>query len=324
MSDSLHRVSPEELGLFSERIARSLAERPLDLELEEHREQVAALLREVGGASFYELLAVGPTSSPEKVHEGYERIARTVHPSHAPGLGLEGHEGVLEVLFERATAAYITLSHPGRRRDYDRELGPNAWPASGTGPSRAEENRARARAYFARASAYAAKDEFHFAIELLREAVRIDPQAKYYALLGDLQTRNQNWLRHAADSYARALEIGGPDPDVEAAMARVRRHIDDLAAGIAPREPVWVGRGAAPASAGAGGAASAAGTPAAAAPAAAGASSGQSAPAAAAEPSKRRPATSPNLLRQSGFVRYEIEADGSEAPPAGKAPGDDG
>jgi hypothetical protein len=322
-SNSLHCVSREELALFSERIGRSLAERPLEIDLAEHREEVAALLREVGGASFYQLLAVGPTSSPQSVHEGYERVARLVHPSHAPQLGLEGREGVLEVLFERATAAYVTLSHPGRRRDYDRELGPDAWPESTTGRSRAEENRARARGYFARASAYLAKDEFHFAIELLREAVRIDPQAKYYALLGDLQTRNPNWLRHAVESYARALEIGGPDPQVEEAMARVRQRMADLAAGIASEEPGWLGRGASPPAAGAAGAAAGSG-PAAAAPSASiGARSGPPGSPTIAESGKSRPATSPNLLKKTGVVRYEIEADGSEAPLPDDPPGAD-
>jgi hypothetical protein len=311
-SNPLHRVTPQELVLFSERIGRSLAERPLEIDVAEHGERVAVLVREVGGASFYQLLAVGATSSPEKVHEGYERVARLVHPSHAPQLGLEGREGVLEMLFERATAAYVTLSHPGRRRDYDRELGPDAWPESATARSRADENRARARGYFARASAYLAKEEFHFAVELLREAVRIDPQAKYYALLGDVQSRNQNWLRHAAESYARALEIGGPDPSVEEAMTRVHQRMADIAAGIA-LDPAWPGRGAAAGTAGAAGAASAAG-PAAATAASNGARSGQTGSPGAAEPGRSRPASSPNLLQKTGVVRYEIEADGSEAP----------
>jgi tetratricopeptide (TPR) repeat protein len=286
MADSLHAVTSHQLALFSERIARSLGERPLEIGGTEHRERVAAMVREVGGATFYQLLSVGPTASPEKVHEGYERVARLVHPSHAPSLGLEGREGVLEVLFERATAAYVTLSHPGKRRDYDREVGPAGWPESAPGKSRAEENRDRARGYFNRASAFAAREEVHFAIELLREAVRIDPQAKYYVLLGDLQTRNQNWLRQAVDSYARALEIGGPDPQVEEAMARVRQQMADIAAGIAPQPATPVGR--------------AAGTP-------AGAAGNGARPAQA-------PASSPHPLGQTGALRYEIDADGSPAP----------
>src|SRR5436853_516028 len=70
MSDSLHSASPQQLALFADRIGRSLAERPLVLGETEHRERVATMVREVGGATFYQLLAVEPTATPEQVHEG--------------------------------------------------------------------------------------------------------------------------------------------------------------------------------------------------------------------------------------------------------------
>ncbi len=235
MADSLRTVSDHELSLFIERIGRSLAERPLEIDAVEHRERIAGLLRQVGGASFYELLEVGPTATPEKVHEGYERLARVVHPSHAPHLGLQGREDVLAVLFERATAAYVTLSHPGRRRDYDREMGPSGWHPPVSAQSRNEQNRDRARAHFNRATQYIAKDDYHYAIELLREAVRIDPQAKYFARLAELQERNVRWLHQAADCYSRALELGGPDPQIEDALARVQRRIANRDQGDAAR-----------------------------------------------------------------------------------------
>ncbi len=248
MPDFLRPVSAQELALFSERIARSLADRPLEITVGEHRERVANLLREVGAASFYQLLAVGPAASPERVHEGYEQLARLVHPVHAPYLGLEGREGVLEVLFERATAAYITLSHPGRRRDYDREMGPEGWRESSDSRRRGEENRDRARGYYNRAMAFVAKEDYHFAIELLRDAVRVDPQAKYYLLLAELLTKNEHWLRQAADSYERVLELGGPEPQVEEALARVRRRMEEIAGGspLRSRERAGASRPPAP------------------------------------------------------------------------------
>ncbi|HVT59821.1 MAG TPA: DnaJ domain-containing protein [Thermoanaerobaculia bacterium] len=218
-------LSAHELTLFTERVGSGLHERPLELDVKEHREQVAALLSEFGDASFYQLLALEPVATPDKVHEGYERVARLVHPQHAFRLGLEGREAVLEVLFEQATLAYLTLSHPGRRRDYDRGLSPADWSATPAAKPRDDENRERALYYFKRAVVYAASEEYHFAIELLRDASRIDPQARYFALLGELQAKNVHWLRHAAESYARALQLGGPDPKVEAALLRVREKL---------------------------------------------------------------------------------------------------
>jgi hypothetical protein len=60
--------------------------------------------------------------------------------------------------------------------------------------------------------------------------VRLDPQAKYYALLADMQEKNRNWLHHAVDSYMKALELGGPDPRIESALARLKRRMEGGAA----------------------------------------------------------------------------------------------
>jgi hypothetical protein len=226
------RPSPEELRLFSERIHRSLLERPLELDAAGHREKVAGLLRQLGDLSHYQLLAVAASAMTPEVHEGYERVARLVHPVHAQRLGLDGREGVLELLFEHATQAYLVLTHPERRKEYDRDLDPEAWARPGGHKPRAEELRERARGYFNRALSYAAAEDFHFGVELLREAVRLDPRAEYFALLGELQAKNSNWLHHAADSYRQALAIGGADPAVEAALQRVQ----DRMAGVAGEE----------------------------------------------------------------------------------------
>src|SRR5580693_2526748 len=216
------RPSREELRLFSERIERSLRERPIEVAAAAHREQVAALLRQLGEVSHYQLLAVAASASTPEVHEGYERVGRLVHPLHAQRLGLYGREGVLEVLFEQATHAYLVLSHPERRKEFDRELDPEAWARPAHRKPRAEEVRERARGYYNRALTYAAAEDYHFGVELLREAVRIDPRAEYFALLGELQAKNARWLHHAAESYRRALALGGANPTLEAALQRIQ------------------------------------------------------------------------------------------------------
>src|SRR5436309_5126152 len=111
MEADAHRPTADELRIFAERIARRLAERPLDLDPDFHRERVAGLLRQAGEASFYQLLDLPPTAAAQEVHEAYDQVARLVHPANAPRLGLEGREAVLEVLFERLTQAYLNLSH---------------------------------------------------------------------------------------------------------------------------------------------------------------------------------------------------------------------
>jgi len=227
MSSDVPRLSEEELRLFTAKVARRLADRPLDLDPASHRERVAGLLRQAGEASFYQLLGIVPTAATQEVHEAYEQISQLVHPANASRLGLVGREAVLEMLFERITHAYLTLFQPDRRKAYDRELSPKAWseawaPAQGR---RREEIREIAQSFYDRAAALAEAEDFHFAIELLQQAVRADPRAEFYALLGKLQAKNPRWLRAAGESLRRSLELGSRDPELQAALEEVQKRL---------------------------------------------------------------------------------------------------
>jgi hypothetical protein len=216
--------SAEELRLFEDRIARGLGERPLGMDPVVHRAEVSALVGRVGEASCYELLAVGPGASDQEIHDAYERLARTVHPCHARELGLAGKEGVLRLLFERATASYLILSHPDRRKRYDRELGEHPWSGP-EGGARGEESQQMARRYFKKAQVLAASEEYHHGIELMRQAVRLDPRGEYHALLGQLLAKNPLWLRFAAENLDRAIELGVADAGLAAARDAVRAQL---------------------------------------------------------------------------------------------------
>jgi curved DNA-binding protein CbpA len=234
------RLSDEELRLFSSRIERGLAARPLALDAETHRQMVAELVGRVGEATYYDFLGVGPGASDQEIHDAYDRLARFVHPSHARALGLAGKEGVLELLFERATQGYLTLSHPDRRKRYDLELGSSQWQPSTWGMTREEEERQVARRYFLKANVLAASEEYHLAIELLRQAARIDPRPEYYALLGQLEAKNPYWFRLAEDDLKRAIELGGAKESLVAALTQVR---EERAAAAAAAEAAANGKG---------------------------------------------------------------------------------
>ena len=225
-----HRPTEDELRVFSERIGRRLADHPLDLHPDSHRERTAGLLRRSGEGSFYQLLDLPPTATAQEIHESYEQLAALVHSSNAPRLGLQGREAVLEVLFERLTEAYLNLANPERRKAYDRSLSSETWSAAWKpAPSqRREEARDVAESYHRRALELIATDEHYQAIELLREAVRISPQADLYVLLGKLQAKNPRWLRAASESLQQALVLGAKDPDLPAALQEVQ---DRLASG---------------------------------------------------------------------------------------------
>lgn len=221
-------LSDEEARLFSDRVARTLAERPLEMLPREHREQVAELLKQLGEGTHYHLLGIDPGSGAREVYDAYDRTARLVHPSHVRRLGLEGREGVLELLFEQVTRAYLTLSDPERRKAYDREIGPARWTAlKSTSASRDEE----AQRLFQRARALADSKQYHSAIELLQQAVQLSSRAELHALLGLLQARNPQWLLDAAHNLERALELGSDDPSLPAALEEVRGKVGSGGAG---------------------------------------------------------------------------------------------
>lgn len=223
-------VTEEELRLFDDRIARSLKERPQDMSFDAQRERIAALVREMGEATHYRFLGIEPTASNLEIHESYERTARMVHRGNAARVGLEGREDVLQVLFERATEAYLTLIDRDRRKRYDREMGPRLWERIYDLPtvSRREE----AARLFEKAKALAAAEELHPAVELLREAVRTTPKAEYVSLLGMLEAKNPRWLRSAEQNLQRALNLGSKEPGLKEALQEVREKLERLAAGL--------------------------------------------------------------------------------------------
>jgi tetratricopeptide (TPR) repeat protein len=247
-SSTAQRPTDEELRLFLDRIGRRLADHPPDLDPEDHRQRVAGLLRDVGEANFYHLLSIPSTARAQEVHEAYDQIARLVHPANAGRLGLAGREGVLEMLFERLTLAYLTLIQTDRRKVYDRELDPGVWGATvfGAGPEqRREEVRGVAQGYYQRALELVAENDFHFAIELLQQAVRVDDsRPEYPLLLGMLQAKNSRWLRVAAENLERAVKLGSRDTELPALLARVRER---LAAGEALQPPSANGASPSPA-----------------------------------------------------------------------------
>ena len=221
-------VPADVLHQFADRVERDLAERPLDLDPEIQRGQLGDRLARAGGLNHYELLGIGEEASAEEVHEAYQQLARLVHPRHTERLDLAGREGALWLLFERATEAYLTLTSPERRRRYDAKVGAGLDPV----PSqevRDQESGKLARGYYLRALELIDAKDYHFAVELLRQAVQRDPRPEYYLRLAEVQAQNPKWLRHAADSYRRAIELGAGEPGVRVALGRLREEMGEVA-----------------------------------------------------------------------------------------------
>lgn len=207
---------------FALRVQESLEREALTVKPEQHRELLRSLIARMGEMSHYELLAVKPHSTQEEVHKAFFELGRLIHPVHSERLELVGGRGVLSILFERATEAYLTLSDPDRRARYFEEIGPYGRSAL-VGPSQEQvlgERREMARRHYEMALALAARQEFHSAIQLLEQAVRAHPQVEYYALLGDCQAENPRWLDRAAAAYRKAIELRPDDPSPRARLGQ--------------------------------------------------------------------------------------------------------
>jgi tetratricopeptide (TPR) repeat protein len=203
--DSL--VSREVLAAFAERIKGSLARKPLDVPVDQHRERLAMLLASFGSSHHYALLGIDPSAGTAAIADAYEDLARMVLPQHAERQGLEDLRGTLELLFERATEAYLVLSNPDRRSRYDLLEQIDTANVPRTDAEVKAERHEQAAALFARAQGCMRSADYHFAVELLKEATRLEPEPESFALLAEAQSKNPNWLKHSIESWAKAIEL---------------------------------------------------------------------------------------------------------------------
>ncbi|MCB1032245.1 MAG: J domain-containing protein [Acidobacteria bacterium] len=210
-------VSPDVLKRFLQRIGASLQDRPSDLDYEEHRQFLGDLMATLGEKDHYDLLELRHDAKPEQIHASYERLARRVHPFHGQRLGLAGREKALELLFERATEAYLTLSDPKRRASYDQRMGLSVLDIQEDDAD--TRHRELAREYFQMARKMVDSQQYHAAHELLRDAARRDPRPEYWGLLAQVQAKNPNWLRRAVESYRRAVELAPGSVDLRLGLA---------------------------------------------------------------------------------------------------------
>lgn len=225
--DDMEILSPKLLAHFHERLAESLGNDPVRLEPQAHRERLAELLATLGKLNFYELLGVDLRATPEEVLGAYHSLARVVHPIHAARLGFEGREDAIDVLFEQATEAYLVLSDPRRRSSYNMIMGIQL-TTEVDAATRDEEKKRLARQHYVRAGRCMSEMDYSLAVDLLKEAARLDPRAEYFARLGQAQTKNPNWHRHAVESYRRAVELAPGDAGIHMGYGQALEAMDRL------------------------------------------------------------------------------------------------
>jgi tetratricopeptide (TPR) repeat protein len=220
-------VPARTLSRFLERIGEGLEDNPIELDPETHRAQLAELMAGQGQLDHYTLLGLERRADDAAISAAYNSLGRRAHPRHAQALGLEGKESTLELLFERATDAYLTLSDPHRRAEYNNLMGLHHQVVVGDS-QREEEKRSMARQHYLRGSSALAEMDYSTAVDLLKEAARLDPKAEYWATLGKAQVKNPQWRRHAVGSFRNALELDPDNAGYQLALAKVYESVEQI------------------------------------------------------------------------------------------------
>lgn len=220
-------VSAKLLERFLTRVGEELDDEPVRLPVEKHRELLADLLARLGGLDHYQLLGLARGASVEAVHTAYEQLARRVHPRHAARLGLAGKEEALKVLFERVTEAFVTLTDPARRVSYHMVAGLQQKQEVAPAQREAEKQRLAGNLYRQGVS-YLSQAEYSTAVDLLKEAARLDPKPDHLARLAQAQAKNPRWHHHAVESYRRAAELAPRDAGIRMGLGEVLEAMGQL------------------------------------------------------------------------------------------------
>ena len=216
------------LASLSERFERNLKEEPLELSQEEFKARVAELFAGIGAMNFYELLNVDPTSPIDVVQSKYEALARQVHPANEAAYGLTGLKAMLALLFERATQGYLVLSNPDRRHKYNQGQVIDLTASRVTGEKREVESKELARRYFDQAQALVARGDFHYAIEMLQTASKLDRRSEYLLALARAEVKNPKWVQRAIDTCRAALEVDPHNAEVRYLLGEIFEEQGDL------------------------------------------------------------------------------------------------
>ncbi|REJ74217.1 MAG: DUF4388 domain-containing protein [Acidobacteria bacterium] len=219
-SSDPERILESLVDRFLARMSARLQERPIELPAAEHKQKVIRLISQLGSMNFYELLGVDLHADEASIHSAYEDLALLVHPEHAERLGIRGRGAALRLVFERATAAYLTLNDPERRAQYNQQAGIDGLMHGGKALI-GDEQRMLARENYRKARNLLEHEELHFALEMVRQALRVEPRAEYYALLGDIQSRNPKWVGQATESYRQAIKREPENAEYRVALGKL-------------------------------------------------------------------------------------------------------
>lgn len=165
--------------------------------------RAVALSRQLKNIDYYALLEVPKGATRAQIGPRADEMKRLYDPSTFPVLIREAIESIRKGIDDAAAV----LQDPVKRHEYDHLLA----KSEGTSHFSIQQRLARrsiAERNFDRAKDLVAEEDYYGAIVLLKQTVGFAPDhADAWFLLASCQQRNPKWLRHAAESYHKALSF---------------------------------------------------------------------------------------------------------------------
>ncbi len=166
-------------------------------------EEIRSLLELAGKSTYYELLGVTATSTPEQVKENFHRMARKFHPDRH--MGHSEWLDLLQDLMGRLTIAYKTLFDEQKRAAYDKQIA--AAGAFVLGQEKTESE-ATVDECLTRAKQAVRARNFAGSILWLRKCVEIAPNvAKHHAMLARSLAAFPQYRQDAVRHFSFAIEL---------------------------------------------------------------------------------------------------------------------
>jgi hypothetical protein len=180
---------------------------------EEERKRIIFLRRLAHAGDYYGLLQVGPEADKKELKRAYFRISKELHPDRYYQRKTGAFGAWVEQVFEIAARAYEVLGDPGERARYDEER---------AGARRTESPATTAARLYDQAVAAEARGQADEALGLFAQALRADPQPRFYRRAAACALAARRWP--VAEEYAKkAAELGPTDPSASRLLAAAYR-----------------------------------------------------------------------------------------------------
>lgn len=148
---------------------------------------------------YYKILGVSPTVSQDEIKKAFFKLAKKYHPDKHRG----SESGEYEIRFAQINEAYNVLKDKTAKSEYDSRA--KAQPTAATASS---DNKYRAEELYQTALKAIKLKDVNSAIDLLKAAVRLEPEkAEYYSTLGLALSEKPRRLHEAREMCEKAVEI---------------------------------------------------------------------------------------------------------------------